>query len=367
MGTLRLTGGTLRSRSVRTPSGRAVRPTPARVKEALFSILADRVDDANVLDLFAGTGALGFEALSRGAAHATFVEQHRPTADALRGTARALGLADRTTVLALSAERAARIVEGRYDLVFADPPYAQAYPAAAFATLARTRRDRRTLARRLRAQFAHARLRPIRRSACSATAALRRGRARVSEPGARMNGNGSTARRARSIRDRSIRSRSGHLDVIERAAAVFPRVLVAVVVNPQKREPLFTLEERKADDRRASTKHLGNVDVADFRGLLADFAKRAGAGVIVKGLRVVSDFENEMSTALMNRSLERHRHDVPAERSEVFRSSRRAWSRKCSSSAARSTSTFPTSSLHLMRAKRATLRPTEPTEEKHPS
>jgi 16S rRNA (guanine966-N2)-methyltransferase len=135
MGTLRLTGGTLRSRSVRTPSGRAVRPTPARVKEALFSILADRLDNANVLDLFAGTGALGFEALSRGAAHATFVEQHRPTADALRGTAQALGLSDRTTVLALSTERAARMVAGRFDLVFADPPYAQAYPAATFATL----------------------------------------------------------------------------------------------------------------------------------------------------------------------------------------------------------------------------------------
>jgi len=101
----------------------------------LFSILADRVDDANVLDLFAGTGALGFEALSRGAAHATFVEQHRPTAAALRGTAQALGLTDRTTVLALSTERAARVVAGRYDLVFADPPYAQAYPAAAFSTL----------------------------------------------------------------------------------------------------------------------------------------------------------------------------------------------------------------------------------------
>jgi 16S rRNA (guanine966-N2)-methyltransferase len=135
MGTLRLTGGTLRSRSVRTPSGRAVRPTPARVKEALFSILADRLDDANVLDLFAGTGALGFEALSRGAAHATFVEQHRPTADALRGSAEALGLTDRTTVLALPSERAAQMVNGRFDLVFADPPYAQAYPSATFAAL----------------------------------------------------------------------------------------------------------------------------------------------------------------------------------------------------------------------------------------
>jgi 16S rRNA (guanine966-N2)-methyltransferase len=135
MGTLRLTGGTLRNRSVSTPAGRAVRPTPARVKEALFSILADRLDNANVLDLFAGTGALGFEALSRGAAHATFVEQHRPTANALRTSAAALGLADRTTVIALSTERAARVVDGRYDLVFADPPYAQPYPASTFATL----------------------------------------------------------------------------------------------------------------------------------------------------------------------------------------------------------------------------------------
>ena len=94
----------------------------------------------------------------------------------------------------------------------------------------------------------------------------------------------------------------GHLDVIQRAAAIFPRVLVAVVVNPQKREPLFTLDQRK-QMIRAATNQCGNVDVTDFRGLLAGFVKQIGAGVIVKGLRVVSDFENEMSTALMNRSL----------------------------------------------------------------
>src|ERR1700737_3512662 len=74
MGTLTITGGTRRSRRVPAPPGRAVRPTPARVKEALFSILGARVDDARVLDLFAGSGALGFESLSRGAAHVTFVE-----------------------------------------------------------------------------------------------------------------------------------------------------------------------------------------------------------------------------------------------------------------------------------------------------
>ena len=135
MGTLKLTGGTLRSRSVKTPSGRAVRPTPARVKEALFSILADRIAGANVLDLFAGSGALGFEALSRGAVHATFVEAHHPTAAALRAAAHALGMADRTTVVGMRAERAAITLPGHYDVVFADPPYAQPYPAQTFATL----------------------------------------------------------------------------------------------------------------------------------------------------------------------------------------------------------------------------------------
>ncbi len=94
----------------------------------------------------------------------------------------------------------------------------------------------------------------------------------------------------------------GHVDVIERAAAIFERVLVAVVVNPQKREPLFSREERKGMIAE-SLHHVTNVEVTDFRGLLAHFVKAQEIDVIVKGLRVVSDFESEMSTALMNRSL----------------------------------------------------------------
>ena len=94
----------------------------------------------------------------------------------------------------------------------------------------------------------------------------------------------------------------GHLDVVERAAAIFDRVVVAVVVNPQKRDPLFELDEREGMIRDAVA-HLPNVTVDHFRGLLADFVRTRDATVIVKGLRVVSDFESEMSTALMNRSL----------------------------------------------------------------
>ena len=95
---------------------------------------------------------------------------------------------------------------------------------------------------------------------------------------------------------------NGHLDVIERASKYFSELIVAVVVNPQKREPMFTLEERE-EMIRQSVAHLPNVRVENFRGLLADYVKVLEADVIVKGLRVVSDFENEMSTALMNRSL----------------------------------------------------------------
>jgi pantetheine-phosphate adenylyltransferase len=94
----------------------------------------------------------------------------------------------------------------------------------------------------------------------------------------------------------------GHVDVIERAAHIFDRVLVAVVVNPQKREPMFPLEERKRMIVE-SMRHVPNIDVAGFRGLLAHFVQEQRIDIIVKGLRVVSDFESEMSTALMNRSL----------------------------------------------------------------
>lgn len=104
----------------------ATRPTPDRVREALFSILGD-VSELRVLDLYAGTGALGLEALSRGASHATFVEIARPALDALRENIAKLGLGESTTVLVGRTEQAARRLGASggasFDLVFADPPY----------------------------------------------------------------------------------------------------------------------------------------------------------------------------------------------------------------------------------------------------
>ena len=125
----------MRSRRVAAPKGRAVRPTPARVKEALFSILAREIPGARVLDMYAGSGALGFEALSRGAEHVTFIEADAATARMLRESAARLGAAGRCKLLVGPAERALARLGGRYDIVFADPPYASGVAPAILAGL----------------------------------------------------------------------------------------------------------------------------------------------------------------------------------------------------------------------------------------
>jgi len=132
---MRISGGELRNRDVPAPRGSAVRPTPAKVKEALFSIVGERIAGARVLDLYAGSGAIGFEALSRGAAHVTFVEMHAATAALIRRTAAEFGVAERTSVICAPAETAARRVPGRFDFVYADPPYAVPPPHLTFGTL----------------------------------------------------------------------------------------------------------------------------------------------------------------------------------------------------------------------------------------
>src|SRR5579872_3761536 len=131
----KITGGSLNSRKLKSPKGTDVRPTPARVKEALFSILMPRIEGANVLDLFAGTGAIGFEAASRGAARVVCVEAQRENAHAIEEAARELDVADRVTVVAAPAERALYRVEGPFDIVYLDPPYAQAIPLGIFRLL----------------------------------------------------------------------------------------------------------------------------------------------------------------------------------------------------------------------------------------
>jgi 16S rRNA (guanine966-N2)-methyltransferase len=122
---VRVVGGRLGGRRLRAVAGTATRPTSDRVKEALFGVLAERVQGARVLDLFAGTGALAIEALSRGAGSAVLVEQAAPAVAVIRANLDALELNAVARVRRTRAETYLRTQrDGPFDLVLLDPPYA---------------------------------------------------------------------------------------------------------------------------------------------------------------------------------------------------------------------------------------------------
>jgi 16S rRNA (guanine966-N2)-methyltransferase len=121
---LRIIAGRHRGRRLRFPAGVEIRPTPDRVRETLFNWLQPRIVDARVLDLFAGSGALGLEALSRGAAHVTFVERDRRAASAIDALLKEWQEPSANVICADAAGwLAAPTSDGPYDIVFLDPPY----------------------------------------------------------------------------------------------------------------------------------------------------------------------------------------------------------------------------------------------------
>lgn len=125
---MRIVGGTLAGRTLNAPDGMTTRPTTDRVRESLFNILIHRdwdgweLDGATALDAFAGSGALAFEALSRGASRATFFDTSRAALDCITANAKALGLADRVTIRQADALKPPK-APAPCTLIFLDPPY----------------------------------------------------------------------------------------------------------------------------------------------------------------------------------------------------------------------------------------------------
>jgi 16S rRNA (guanine966-N2)-methyltransferase len=133
---MRIVGGAFRGRPLATPRSQSIRPTTDRTREAVFNVLAhrfpDRLEGARVLDLFAGTGALGLEALSRGAAHCLFIEESAEGRGLIRTNVEAFGLQGRTKIFRRDASAMGEAgTIGPFGLVFADPPYGKGLGEAA--------------------------------------------------------------------------------------------------------------------------------------------------------------------------------------------------------------------------------------------
>lgn len=124
---MRVIAGKYRSRTLRSLKGQALRPTSDRLRETLFNVLGPTVSGSTFVDLYAGTGAVGIEAISRGARHAIFAEQHAPAAALIRKNLESLGIGCEAEVLSMNATRAIERLEAKKihaQFIFLDPPYA---------------------------------------------------------------------------------------------------------------------------------------------------------------------------------------------------------------------------------------------------
>jgi pantetheine-phosphate adenylyltransferase/16S rRNA (guanine(966)-N(2))-methyltransferase RsmD len=275
------------------PVPRGVRPTSDRVRESLFNALGQFFEGGRVLDLYAGTGALGIEALSRGSGYAVFVERDRTARAVILENLHRSGFADSAEVLGGEVEAAVGRLAGRgdrFDLIFADPPYRIAAEVGG-------------ILHRLRSLLAP-----------GGRVAIESGEAPVGGAGVEK---GVTRRYGGTFVTILGRSEltmnlavcpgsfdpvtTGHLDVIRRASKIFDHVVVAVGSNRRKQARLPAVERARLLEK--VTADMDTVSVEVMEGLLVDFARERGARAIVKGLRAVSDFESEFEQAQLNRTM----------------------------------------------------------------
>ena len=286
---MRIIAGSLKGRRLKAPTWDGLRPTSDKLRETLFNILAPRIAGARVLDGYAGTGALGIEALSRGAAGAVFVEQRSARADAdRREPSRTAAIEDRCAIIRATARRALRArcavgpVRHRAARSACYDPAAYERARRSAATGGADRRARRAASRRRTACSSLERRgagAPVRDPAPERLGQLRhRARSRVRRHDAGVL-------RVRHAHERTGRAHgspstpdpfdpltNGHVDIIARGARLFDRIIVAILVNAEK-SPLFTMDERVEIAREVFTEH-PNVEVDTFDGLLVDYVER---------------------------------------------------------------------------------------------
>ena len=289
---MRVIAGTARGTRL-APIPRGVRPTSDRVRESLFNSLGQFFEGGRVLDLYAGTGALGIESLSRGCGHAVFVERDRRARAVIRENLRRTGFAERAEVFGGEVEAVVGRLAERgesFDLIFADPPYRIAAEVGG-------------ILHRLRFLLAP-----------EGRVAIESGEAPIEGAGGRKGVTRRYGGTFVTILDRSELTMivavcpgsfdpvtTGHLDVIRRASKIFDNVIVAVGTKRSKQTRLPTVERARLMEK--VTADMDTVSVEVMEGLLVEFARERGAQAIVKGLRAVSDFESEFEQAQLNRRM----------------------------------------------------------------
>jgi pantetheine-phosphate adenylyltransferase len=290
---MRIISGSARGTRL-APVPKSVRPTADRIRESLFNSLGQFFDGGSVLDLYAGTGALGIEALSRGFDRAVFVERERKVRDVILDNLHRTRFSHQAEVVGGEVDGVLAILEGRgeaFDLIFVDPPY-----RIAAAEVGGNLHRLRSL------------LTP------GGRVVIESGEAPVEVAGGRK---GATRRYGGTFITILGRSEltmivavcpgsfdpvtTGHLDVIRRACKIFDHVVVAVGANRRKQARLSPVQRARLVEK--VTADVDNVSVEVMDGLLVDFAREQGAQVIVKGLRAVSDFESEFEQAQLNRTM----------------------------------------------------------------
>ncbi|WP_235401553.1 pantetheine-phosphate adenylyltransferase [Rubrobacter aplysinae] len=290
-------------RLAEAPSG--VRPTGDRVREGVFNSLGQFFSGGEALDLYAGTGTLGIEALSRGCERAVFVERDRRAVETIRENLRRTGFEGRGEVVRgevrrLLERRARPMYNDEFRLIFADPPYRIA-PDELEGVLGA-----------LELVLAPGGKAVIESGVASGTVsgAAFSGSTEIQKGVSRRYGDTVVTIFERLEPEMTVAVcpgsfdpiTVGHLDVIRRASRVFDHLVVAVGSNREK-NPRMDAHARAALIERV-TRDMPNVSVEVMEGLLVEFARGQGARVIVKGLRAVSDFDSEFEQAQLNQTLD---------------------------------------------------------------
>ena len=283
---MRIVAGRYRGRKLTPPSDDSVRPTTDRIKETVFNILQWDVEGARVLDLFAGSGALGIECLSRGAAEVVFADKSPASVALIRQNLK--GIEGSYRVLTADFMGVLRSADGRFDLIFIDPPYKSGLGELAVDAAF----DLGRVAEGGTVVYEHSSELPF-KCAREDIKVRTKVMGSVTVEFIRKKTTGLVTGTFDPVT-------KGHMEVIEKALRLFDEVVVAVLVNPEK-QCMFTPEERLALLNAALS---GNTRVKTLysEDYAVDVARRVGADKLVRGVRGEGDEAYENAMAEYNRS-----------------------------------------------------------------